>query len=103
MTAKEIQRFCKDWINLSTVMLCPLEKGEVATRPPPGWVAVHEGMFKHRFTLPLPGWVQYIFCALGLAPGQVGLNAWRQLLGIYVMWHLSGQGWSTHNEVYACY
>ena len=85
------------------MMLRPLEEGEVATRPPPSWVAVNESMFKHGFTLPLPGWVQYILCALGLAPGQVGPNAWRQLLGMYVLWHMSGQGWPTHNEVWACY
>ena len=75
MTVKKIQKFRKDWIIPSTVMLRPLEEGEVATRPPPGWVAVHQSMFKHGFTLPLPGWVQYVLCALGLDPGQVGLNA----------------------------
>ena len=55
MTVKEIQKFRKDWIIPSTVMLRPLEEGEVATRPPAGWVAVHEGMFRNGFTLPLPG------------------------------------------------
>lgn len=84
-------------------MLRPLEEGEVATRPPASWVAVHESMFKHGFTLPLPGWVQYIMCALRLAPGQIGPNAWRQLLGMYMLWHLSEHGWPTHNEVFACY
>lgn len=103
MTSKEIKKLRKDWIIPSTVMLRPVEEGELASRPPPGWVAVHENMFRHGFTLPLPGWVQYILSALRLAPAQIGTNAWRQLLGMYVLWHLSGQGWPTHNEVFACY
>jgi hypothetical protein len=92
MTTAEIQKMRKDWIIPSTVMLRPLAEGELATRPPKGWVCVHEHMFKHGFTLPLPGWVQYMLCALRLAPGQIGPNAWRQLLGMYTLWHLTGQG-----------
>ena len=103
MTSKEIQKLRKDWIIPATVLLRPLGEDELATRPPAGWVAVHESMFKHGFILPLPGWVQYVLCALGLAPGQVGPNAWRQLLGMFVLWHLSGHGWPTHNEVMTCY
>lgn len=75
MTAKEVQNFREDWIIPSSVMLRPLAQGELATRPPPGWVAVHEHIFKHGFTLPLPRWVQYVLCALKLASGQVGPNA----------------------------
>lgn len=103
MTSKEIKKFRKDWIIPSTVLLRPVEEEELASRPPPGWVAVHENMFRHGFTLPLPGWVQYILSALRLAPAQIGTNAWRQLLGMYTLWQLSGQGWPTHNEVFACY
>jgi hypothetical protein len=103
MTEAEIKKLRKDWIIPSSVTLRPVGAGESAARPPPGLIAIHEHMFKHGFTLPLPGWVQYILAALGFAPGQLSPNAWRQLLGMSVLWFFSGQGWPTRNEVLGCY
>lgn len=103
MTEAEIRKLRKDWIIPSSVTLRPVEAGESATRPPPGLIAIHEAMFKQGFTLPLPGWVQYILSALKFPPGQMSTNAWRQLLGMYLLWYFSGHGWPTYNEVVACY
>lgn len=103
MTVDEVRKLRKDWLIPGSVTLRPLEEGESATRPPPGLIAVHEAMFKQGFTLPLPGWVQYILSVLKFPPAQISMNAWRQLLGMYLLWHFSGQGWPTYNEVLACY
>lgn len=102
INSKEIEKFRKDKIILSTVMLSPLEEGEVVTLPPAGLVTVYKNMFKHGYTLSLPGCVQYILCALGLAPGQIRPNAWRKFLGMYVFTPFR-HGWPMYNEVLTCY
>ena len=85
------------------VMLRPLKDGELATNPPAGWVAVHEQQFKCGLSLPLHPWVQQILSALNLAVGQVTPNMWKQLLGMFVVWEMSGNGWPTLDEVLSFY
>ena len=40
---------------------------------------------------------------LDLAIGQVTPNMWKQLLGMFVVWELSGNGWPTIDEVLLFY
>ena len=103
MTVKEIDALRANYRIPSSVELRPLEDGESATDPPNGWVAVHEHQFKCGLTLPLHPWVQQILSALNVAVGQVTPNMWKQLLGMYVVWDLSGLGWPTYDEVMYSY
>lgn len=91
MIEAEIKKLKKNWIIPNSVILRPIEEGESATSPPAGLIAIHETMFKHWFTLLLSGWVYYILSALNFGPGQLTMNAWRQLLGIGVLWFFSAQ------------
>lgn len=103
MTAKEIDSLRANYRIPGSVRLWPLRDGELATNPPEGWVAVHEHQFKCGLTLPLHPWVQQILSALNVAVGQVTPNMWKQLLGMYVIWDLSGLGWPTYDEVMSSY
>ena len=103
MTVKEIDSLRTNYRIHSSMRLRPLEVGESATNPPEGWVAVHEHQFKCGLTLPLHPWVQQVLAALNLAIGQVTPNMWKQLLGMYVIWELSGLGWPTYDEVVSSY
>ena len=81
----------------------PLKEGELATKPPHGWVAVHQHQFKCGLSHPLHPWVQSILSALNVAIGQVTPNMWKQLLGLFIIWDLAGNGWPTYDEVLSCY
>ena len=103
MTVKEIDLLRADYQIPRSVQLRPVQDGELATNPPEGWVAVHEHQFRCGLTLPLHPWVQQILAALNLAVGQVTPNMWKQLLGMFVIWDLSGLGWPTYDEVVSSY
>ena len=103
MTAKEIEMLRVNYRIPVDVTLRPLKAGELATNPPDGWVAVHEQQFKCGLTLPLHPWVQQMLSALGLAVAQVSPNMWRQLLGMFVVWEMAGNGWPTVDEVLSFY
>jgi hypothetical protein len=103
MTQEEIEVLRVNYRIPVGVTLRPVKSGELATSPPNGWVAVHEQQFKCGLTLPLHPWVQRILSALNLAVGQVTPNMWRQLLGMYVVWEMSGNGWPTVDEVLSFY
>ena len=103
MTEKEIAAMRDKYRIPVDVLLRPLKDGELATNPPHGWVAVHEHQFKCGLSFPLHPWVQNILSALGLAIAQVTPNMWKQLLGMYVIWELSGNGWPTYDEVLSLY
>lgn len=103
MTAKEIGAMRHKYRVPEEVLLRPLRDGELATDPPRGWVAVHEHQLKCGLSLPLHPWVQSILSALNIAIGQVTPNMWKQMLGMYVIWELSGNGWPTYDEVLSLY
>lgn len=103
MTGKEIAAMRHKYRIPENILLRPLADGELATNPPCGWVAVHEHQFKCGLSLPLHPWVQNILSALGVAIGQVTPNMWKQLLGMFVIWELSGNGWPTYDEVVSLY
>jgi hypothetical protein len=103
MTLREIEALRVNYRIPSVVTLRPLKDGELATDPPAGWVAVHEHQFKCGLTLPLHPWVQRILSDLDLAVGQITPNMWKQLLGMYVLWDMSGNGWPTFDEVLSFY
>lgn len=103
MTEKEIAAMRHKYRIPEGVLLRPLRNGELATNPPRGWVAVHEHQLKCGLSLPLHPWVQSILSALDIAVGQVTPNMWKQMLGTYVIWELSGNGWPTYDEILSLY
>lgn len=103
ITPEEIDLLRANYRILSVVQLRPLEAGESATDPPAGWVAVHEHQFKCGLMLSLHPWVQQTLSALNVVVGQVTHNMWKQLLGMYVIWDLSGLEWLTYDEVVSSY
>ena len=93
MTTKEIDAMRHKFRIPGDIPLRPLKEGELATDPPRGWVAVHEHQFKCGLSLLLHPWVQSTLSGLNVAIGQVTPNMWKQLLGLFVIWELSGNGW----------
>ena len=92
MTAREIEVLRANYRIPSDVVLRPLKDGELATNPPAGWVAVHEHQFRCGLALPLHPWVQRVLSGLDLAIAQVTPNMWKQLLGMFVLWEMVGNG-----------
>lgn len=103
MTTKEMEAMRHKYCIPESVLLRPLNEGELATSPPLGWVAVHEHQFKCGLSLPLHPWVQSTLLVLNVAIGQVTPNIWKQLLGLYVIWELLGNGWPTYDDVLSLY
>lgn len=103
MTPREIEASRVNYRIPSDVALPPLKDGELATNPPAGWMTVHENQFKCGMILPLHPWVQRILSGLDLVVGQITPNMWKQLLGMYMVWEMSGNGWHTFDEVLSFY
>lgn len=103
MTTKEIVAMRHKYRIPESVLLRPLNKGELATSSPLGWVAVHEHQFMCGLSLPLHPWVQSTLSVLNVAIGHMTQNMWKQLLGLYIIRELLGNGWPTFDEVLSLY
>ena len=103
MTPAEIRKFRARWNIPGDILLRPLEAGELACNPRPGWVAVFEQQFKHGFSLPLSPFIQYILSKLYLSPAQLPPNQWRQLITLGCLYFLSAMNSPTLNEFHALY
>jgi len=68
------------------VLLVVPGKGDVPSRPPPGYVTMHLESFKLGAQLPLQRYFAKILGGMHLAPGQLHPNGWRVLSAMFVLW-----------------
>ncbi|XP_040375243.1 uncharacterized protein LOC121053011 isoform X2 [Rosa chinensis] len=99
MTLANVNRIKRMFRLPGAVKLRPPTVDEKASILRPGFVAVHEAIFRQGVTLPLVPSLQILVCELGLAFGQVCPNMWRLMLAMTSLWRLSGCEGPTVAEV----
>ncbi|KAJ4702886.1 Collagen alpha-1(VII) chain like [Melia azedarach] len=75
----------------SVTLRLPL-RGEKASNPRRGEVAIFEILLELGLRLPFQSYFVRILDELDLAPCQLVLNSWRVLVGMYVLWNKIGHG-----------
>ncbi|KAL9450689.1 hypothetical protein AB3S75_012424 [Citrus x aurantiifolia] len=74
-------------------------KKDTLSRPPRGYVTLFLESFKFRMRLPLQPYFVQMLRGLHLAPGQLNLNGWRVLFGLFILWSRCCQSEPTVEEV----
>ncbi|KAH7575971.1 hypothetical protein JRO89_XS02G0265600 [Xanthoceras sorbifolium] len=86
MTPTSLESLKKSYGISNDVVLRLPEKGQLASSPPQGEVALHSTFFEFGVNLPFHPFLRYMLSQLQCAPAQLSPNAWRAIIGTYIIW-----------------
>ncbi|GMN45071.1 hypothetical protein TIFTF001_014270 [Ficus carica] len=72
-------------VPLSVELLAP-GADDLPSRPPPGYITLSAEYFKAGLRLPFHPFLRRAFTRLNVAPAQLNANAYRILVGCYILW-----------------
>lgn len=76
-----------------------------ASCPKPGEISLHPIAFDCGLRLPFHPFIRTVLSYFGLAPSQLGPNAWRHIIGAIILWRICSedQDHITLDEFHYCY
>ncbi|KAK2662047.1 hypothetical protein Ddye_000621 [Dipteronia dyeriana] len=86
MTPISLETLKRSYRIPNNIVLRLPEKGQLASLPPQGAVTLHSTFFEVGIKLPFHPFLRYMLSHLQCAPAQLSPNAWRALIGTYIIW-----------------
>ncbi|KAL2498077.1 Plus3 domain-containing protein [Abeliophyllum distichum] len=92
ITAGELEDIWQSYDISAAVTLRALGLEEHVYDPPEGFVAIHEPAMQQGLRLPMHNFFHDILRDWNLAPCQITLNGWQQMVASYLLWVVANAG-----------
>ncbi|TXG53679.1 hypothetical protein EZV62_018935 [Acer yangbiense] len=86
MTQTSLETLERSYGIPNNIVLRLPKKEHLASSPPQGAVTLHSTFFEFGLKLPFHPFLRYMLSHLQCAPAQLSPNAWRALIGTYIIW-----------------